>query len=131
MLFCRYQPINKLTLTNLSFQKNWIADPLTFNDPMEFRLMDESAAIKIKDSGIDAQKRLENRNHLNKIIFQFGVVCYSLTYGRNNLMWSFSAIYCNFPRNYLYLFRRYSPNNLFFKKQKLKYILFPNRGLNS
>lgn len=88
MELCRYQAINKITLTNLSLGKNWVADPQSFNDPMEFRLMDEYGAINSRNEKIDATQRLKNRNLLSKIISDIGVVCYSLTYGDNNLMWS-------------------------------------------
>ena len=88
MEFCRYQAINKETLRNLSLQKNWIANPQSFNDPMEFRLMNEYDAIKVRIEEINSTQRLKNRNRLSKMISEFGVVCYSFTHGYNNLMWS-------------------------------------------
>lgn len=90
MNFYRYQAINKLTLQNLSNQKNWVADPFEFNDPFEFSLID-----KYHHNEKGEIEGLE-KNHLEKIksianeISSFGVVCYSSNY-TNNLLWAHYA----------------------------------------
>lgn len=61
MLLYRYQPINKLTLTNLSRQKNWVADPLDFNDPYEFHLKEEYTSEVKKDQRFSFVESHKNR----------------------------------------------------------------------
>jgi hypothetical protein len=86
----RYQPINKLTLTNLSIQKNWVADPLEFNDPFEFHLKEEVLSNKQKEIKLSHVERYENREKIKKLISNFGVVCYS-SFDDSKLMWSHYA----------------------------------------
>lgn len=86
----RYQPINKLTLTNLSKQKNWVADPLDFNDPFEFHLKEEMWSNKQKEIKLNHVERYENREKIKKLLSKFGVVCYSSVYD-SKLMWSHYA----------------------------------------
>ena len=90
MLFYRYQPINKLSLLNLSKKMNWIADPFEFNDPFEFHLKDiyfnddEGNFIQLDSN------QLEVRENMLYQINGYGVVCYS-TNEHNTLMWSHYA----------------------------------------
>lgn len=86
----RYQPINKLTLINLSKQKNWVADPFEFNDPFEFHLKEEmwsEVQNEIKENHVE---RYENREKIKKLVSKFGVVCYSSFYDRK-LLWAHYA----------------------------------------
>jgi hypothetical protein len=90
MKFYRYQAINKLTLQNLSNQKNWVADPFEFNDPFEFSLIDkynytsEGNVEPLEKQQLDRIKKIQNE------ISEFGVVCYSSDY-INNLLWAHYA----------------------------------------
>jgi hypothetical protein len=90
MKFYRYQPINKLTLSNLVKCKNWVANPLEFNDPFEFRMTDDSylnskgELTYLDETGMKA--RILYEENIKKI----GVICYS-TIEINTLMFSHYA----------------------------------------
>lgn len=90
MKMFRYQPINKNTLSNLSKGKNWIADPLLFNDPYEFRIRDiyefntEGENVCLDDDSI------EIREHFLSELDKYGVISYS-TDDVNQLLWSHYA----------------------------------------
>ena len=87
MEFYRFQTINKLTLQNLTNQKNWIADPYQFNDPFEFCLFDN---IHIGENGKSKFLNQDEKNNVEKFkssINKYGVVCYSSSY-INNLLWA-------------------------------------------
>ncbi len=86
----RYQPINKLTLTNLSKQKNWVADPLDFNDPFEFHLKEEIWSNKQKEVKVNHVESYENREKIKNLVSKFGVVCYG-SVDDSKLMWSHYA----------------------------------------
>ncbi len=90
MKLYRYQPINKLTLINLSKQKNWVADPLEFNDPYEFRIRD---IYDINSKGnlvyLDNES-IELRQHFLRQLERYGVICYSNN-DVNQLLWSHYA----------------------------------------
>lgn len=92
MKLFRYQPINKLTLTNLSKKKNWVANPLEFNDPFEFRIRD---IYDINSEGnlvyLDKES-VKLRKLFLKELENYGVVCYS-TNDVNQLLWSHYADY--------------------------------------
>jgi hypothetical protein len=90
MKFYRYQAINKLTLQNLSNQKNWVADPFEFNDPFEFSLIDKfNYSTEGKIEPLEKQQ-LERIQEIQDEISEFGVVCYSSDY-INNLLWAHYA----------------------------------------
>jgi hypothetical protein len=90
MEFYRYQSINKLTLQNLTNQKNWVADPLEFNDPFEFSLYDNYL--------IDDYGKARHFSHIEyaivmkykDLINNYGVVCYTSN-NNNTLLWSHYA----------------------------------------
>ncbi len=90
MLFYRYQPINKLSLLNLSKKMNWVANPFEFNDPFEFHLKD----IYFNDNEGNFKQlnteQIKVREHILNQINYYGVVCYS-TNEHNTLMWSHYA----------------------------------------
>jgi hypothetical protein len=90
MYLYRYQPINKLTLSNLSKRKNWVADPMEFNDPFEFHLKEEVGINHRNNKKIKFVERYENSLKIKKLISTFGVVCYSSFYDRK-LLWSHYA----------------------------------------
>lgn len=90
MKFYRYQTINKLTLQNLSNQKNWVADPFEFNDPFEFCLIDKFHYTTAGTIEPLKKQQLERIRKIQNEISEFGVVCYSSDY-LNNLLWAHYA----------------------------------------
>lgn len=90
MNFYRYQSINKLTLQNLSNQKNWVADPFEFNDPFEFSLTDKYYPNSQGNLECFQKEQLTKVKRIEDEISQYGVVCYSSDY-INNLLWSHYA----------------------------------------
>jgi len=90
MNFYRYQAINKLTLQNLSNQKNWVADPFEFNDPFEFSLIDKYYHNEKGKIEHFEREHLERIKSIEDEISEFGVVCYSSNY-INNLLWAHYA----------------------------------------
>jgi hypothetical protein len=90
MKFYRYQPINKLSISNLSKGKNWVANPFEFNDPFEFRMtefyyMNRQGELAYLDEE-SANARIMYQNTIEK----FGVICYS-TIETSTLMYSHYA----------------------------------------
>lgn len=90
MPFYRYQPINKLTLSNLTKRKNWVADPSTFNDPFEFRIQDNITLNKDGSVQLLNDKLNKVRDEIIKQTKEFGVVSYT-TNESDTLMWSHYA----------------------------------------
>lgn len=90
MKLYRYQPINKLTLTNLSKKKNWVADPLLFNDPFEFRIRDIYDINSVGNIVYLSEDEVKVRRALLKELESYGVVCYSKN-EVNQLLWSHYA----------------------------------------
>ena len=91
MKFYRFQSINKLTLLNLTNQKNWISDPFGFNDPFEFSFYDNVLIDNDKDefrylNPIEKKQAEIFKNKIN----EFGVICYSSD-SFNILLWSHYA----------------------------------------
>lgn len=90
MLFYRYQPINKLSLMNLSKKMNWVADPFLFNDPFEFT----SKSIHFFDEYGQLTKLNEKHQEMRQILLDqinsYGVISYSRN-EKNHLMWSHYA----------------------------------------
>lgn len=87
MKFYRFQSINKITLQNLTNQKNWVADPYEFNDPFEFSFHDN---ILIDKNGNFKNFSIAEKANVMKFkdsINEYGVICYSSDYS-NNLLWA-------------------------------------------
>jgi hypothetical protein len=90
MKFYRYQPINKLSISNLAKGKNWVANPFEFNDPFEFRMTDiyymnkEGVLAYLDEDSMKARIMYQNT------IEKFGVICYS-TIEPSTLMYSHYA----------------------------------------
>ena len=83
MEFYRFQNINKLTLQNLANQKNWVADPLGFNDPHEFSFYNNFHVDEVGDMRQLTIEELKNVEKFQDTVSQLGVVCYSSDYNNN------------------------------------------------
>lgn len=81
MKLYRYQSINKLTISNLSKRKNWVANPIDFNDPFELRITDLYFEKEFDLKNQPDENRLRARQEYKEFIDRFGMVCYS----KNNL----------------------------------------------
>ncbi|MEN9702141.1 MAG: hypothetical protein RIR55_1483 [Bacteroidota bacterium] len=90
MKFYRYQPINKYTLTNLVKSKNWVADPMDFNDPFEFRMTDISYLDSKGELSYLDESGMKARCHYEQNINKIGVISYS-SIENNTLMFSHYA----------------------------------------
>jgi hypothetical protein len=117
MKLYRYQPINELTISNLIQGKNWVSDPLNFNDPFELRV------TEIKNSNnnselvyLDEQSRYM-RVKYNEIVSSHGVVCYSKV-EPNLIMYSH---YADKHKGMCLEFNIPSKNN--YKLKKVKYCI--------
>jgi hypothetical protein len=89
MKFYKFQKINKLTLHNLTNQKNWISDPYDFNDPFEFSFYDRLLIENEKFRYLNFEEK--KQAEMFKIeISKFGVICYSTNW-YNILLWSHYA----------------------------------------
>lgn len=90
MKFYKYQKLDKNSLINLAIKKNWIADPLLFNDPFEFGIGD---IFSLNSSGklelLDKEKFLIREKYIENIN-NAGVICYSNS-DYNSLLWSHYA----------------------------------------
>ena len=90
MKFYRFQTINKLTLQNLTNQKNWVADPFEFNDPFEFSLYDSYLIDKNGEARNLTHIESANIMKFKDSVDNYGVVCYSSDH-YNILLWSHYA----------------------------------------
>ncbi|MGK0454462.1 MAG: hypothetical protein ACJAYY_001945, partial [Paraglaciecola sp.] len=91
MNFYRYQPINKLSLRNLTKGQNWISNPQDFNDPFEFYLADDYYYSDKKGNYIQINEDEKIvKSKIKKEIEKYGVICYSASY-HNRLLWSHYA----------------------------------------
>ena len=77
MKLYRYQPINQKTLSSLVKEKNWVSDPLDFNDPFEFSYKEIYNANKQNELTYLEEDSRKVRHHYNEIVSNYGVVCYS------------------------------------------------------
>lgn len=81
----KYQPINKLVLSNLARSKLWFAKPNVYNDPFEFKIKRDSK--KGLDKVREENPHLENisdenllkkaRDGYEKKIREMGVCCFT------------------------------------------------------
>jgi hypothetical protein len=77
MKLFRYQPINHKTLSSLVKEKNWVSDPLNFNDPFEFRFTEINHANKQNElTYLEEENRIVMQQY-KEIVSNYGVVCYS------------------------------------------------------
>jgi hypothetical protein len=77
MKLYRYQPINQNTLSSLVKEKNWVSDPLNFNDPFEFRFTEINNSNKQNELVYLEEESRMVIQHYNEIVSNYGVVCYS------------------------------------------------------
>lgn len=95
----KYQPVNKLVLSNLSQLKLWASKPAAFNDPFEFRLQRKKVAKGLETlreqnpqlSGLSDEKLIKLAiEKYEQEIRSMGVVCF--TELPNSIqMWSYYA----------------------------------------
>ncbi len=90
MRLYRYQPINKLTLINLSLKSHWAADPASFNDPFEFVLRSEWYMDNEYKMRVLSEDKLAIRERVKIVLDRCGVISYSKE-RRNKLLWSHYA----------------------------------------
>ncbi|MEX1014802.1 MAG: DUF2971 domain-containing protein [Candidatus Paceibacterota bacterium] len=81
----KYQPINKLVLSNLAGSKLWFAKPNVFNDPFEFRIKRDSkrGLDKLREENPHLEN-ISDENILEKVrkgyeqkIREMGVCCFT------------------------------------------------------
>ncbi len=77
MKLYRYQPINQKTLSSLVKEKNWVSDPLDFNDPFEFSFKEIYNANKQNELTYLEEDSRMVRQLYHEIVSNYGVVCYS------------------------------------------------------
>lgn len=90
MKYYRFQTINKLTLQNLTNQKNWVADPYEFNDPFEFSLIDRFYLNEVGEMKQMKREEITKLEEYKNQVSELGVVCYSSDF-YNNLLWAHYA----------------------------------------
>jgi hypothetical protein len=90
MKYYRYQTINKQTILNLNNQRNWVADPLQFNDPYEFSLFEHEYQDDVGDIIRMNSEEIEVVNNYKEKIKDLGVICYSSNQC-NLLLWAHYA----------------------------------------
>jgi len=87
----KYCSINKNSIEALTLEKNWISDPLFFNDPFEFTMPSDTRYCgETQKILMLSERELENRNIMKALTDQFGIICYSYR-NDNILMWSHYA----------------------------------------
>jgi hypothetical protein len=88
MKLYRFQTINKFSIQNLTNQKNWLSNPLEFNDPFEFSFYDSIFIDHDKNEyrTLSQNEKLQAEKFKNEIN-EYGVVCYT-THCFNNLLWA-------------------------------------------